>query len=327
MSKMKKIITIVISCSLALAAGAMAQQEEASATPNKKQQRKEHAASEAQSPAGRQTQEPGARPRAGRRARERAATENANAQTPAAEAPNASPNARPNAPGQRRKGRNANRESATPNQPATPAAAKENAQRQGEAQAPAPSQPGNAQANTNNGSGKAKRPADVQKIKSQHTNFHAQPKPQQVPAVSFSQSRQISGSENWQGEKYNVFRSYRPERHDQGWYRSHFTRIELIGGGYYYFNAGYWYPAWGYQPSAQYYVYDGPIYAGRQAEPPDRVIADVQASLQEMGYYKGEVDGLLGPLTREALTAYQSDNGLYTTAAIDEPTLESLGLG
>ena len=121
--------------------------------------------------------------------------------------------------------------------------------------------------------------------------------------------------------------AHRPERHDQGWYRSRYSRIELIGGGYYYFNAGYWYPAWGYQPTAQYYVYDGPIYAGRQAEPPDRVIADVQASLQEMGYYKGEVDGLLGPLTREALTAYQSDNGLYTTAAIDEPTLESLGLG
>jgi peptidoglycan hydrolase-like protein with peptidoglycan-binding domain len=37
------------------------------------------------------------------------------------------------------------------------------------------------------------------------------------------------------------------------------------------------------------------------------VIADVQAELQEMGYYKGEVDGLLGPLTREALTAYQAD--------------------
>jgi peptidoglycan hydrolase-like protein with peptidoglycan-binding domain len=46
-----------------------------------------------------------------------------------------------------------------------------------------------------------------------------------------------------------------------------------------------------------------------------------------MGYYQGEVDGLLGPLTREALIGYQTDNGLYTTAAIDEPTLESLGLG
>ena len=33
-----------------------------------------------------------------------------------------------------------------------------------------------------------------------------------------------------------------------------------------------------------------------------------------MGYYKGEVDGLLGPLTRKALTAYQSDQGLIATA-------------
>jgi peptidoglycan hydrolase-like protein with peptidoglycan-binding domain len=102
--------------------------------------------------------------------------------------------------------------------------------------------------------------------------------------------------------------------------------VELIGGGYYYWNNGYWYPAWGYSPSAQYYVYDGPIYVGQRAEPPDQVIADVQAELQEMGYYRGEVDGLLGPLTREALTAYQADQGLATTAAIDEPTLDSLGL-
>ncbi|MGG7379788.1 peptidoglycan-binding domain-containing protein, partial [Escherichia coli] len=55
--------------------------------------------------------------------------------------------------------------------------------------------------------------------------------------------------------------------------------------------------------------------------------AEVQATLQEMGYYQGEVDGLLGPLTREALTAYQTDHGLYTTAVIDEPTLSSLGMG
>jgi peptidoglycan hydrolase-like protein with peptidoglycan-binding domain len=66
---------------------------------------------------------------------------------------------------------------------------------------------------------------------------------------------------------------------------------------------------------------------GHHAEPPDKVIADVQAVLQDMGYYTGEVDGLLGPLTREALTAYQTDNGLATTAAIDQPTLDSLGMG
>jgi len=179
------------------------------------------------------------------------------------------------------------------------------------------------------GAGAVKKPdpQQVQQIKSQHANFRAQPKPQQVPAVTYNQNYRIQGSEQWQGPQYQVFRSYRPEWHDEGWYRSHYNRVELIGGGYYYWNNGYWYPAWGYSPSAQYYAYDGPIYVGQRAEPPDKVIADVQAVLQQMGYYRGEVDGLLGPLTREALTAYQADQGLTTTAAIDEPTLESLGMG
>ena len=183
----------------------------------------------------------------------------------------------------------------------------------------------NAPANV---AGAAKKPApqQVQQIKAQHANFRAQPKPQQVPAVTFNQNYRIQGSDRWTGPQYEVFRSYHPEWHDQGWYRSRYSRVELIGGGYYYWNNGYWYPAWGYDPSAAYYAYDGPIYVGHRAEPPDRVIADVQAELQEMGYYKGEVDGLLGPLTREALTAYQADNGLATTAAIDEPTLDSLGM-
>jgi hypothetical protein len=183
----------------------------------------------------------------------------------------------------------------------------------------------NAQANVG---AKAKKPEpqQVQQIKAQHANFHAQPKPQQVPPVTFNQNYRIQGSDRWQGQQYEVFRSYHPERHDEGWYRSHFGRVELIGGGYYYFNNGYWYPAWGYNPSSEYYAYDGPIYVGQRAEPPDRVIADVQAELQQMGYYKGEVDGLLGPLTREALAAYQADQGLTTTAAIDEPTLDALGM-
>jgi len=184
----------------------------------------------------------------------------------------------------------------------------------------------NTQANLAGGKKAKPDPQQVQQIKAQHANFRAQPKPQQVPPVTFNQSYRIQGSDRWQGPQYEVFRSYHPERHDQGWYRSHYSRVELIGGGYYYWNNGYWYPAWGYSPSAEYYVYDGPIYVGHRAEPPDQVIADVQAELQQMGYYRGEVDGLLGPLTREALTAYQADQGLATTAAIDEPTLDSLGL-
>ena len=169
-------------------------------------------------------------------------------------------------------------------------------------------------------------PQQVQQIKQQHSSFRAQPRPDKAPAVTFSANFRLPGSERWQGPQYEVYRSYHPERHDRAWYSSHYQRVELIAGGYYYFNNGYWYPAWGYSPSEEYYAYDAPIYVGKRAEPPDRVIADVQAALQEMGYYKGEVDGLLGPLTREALTAYQTDNGMAVTAVIDEPTLDSLGM-
>ena len=193
-----------------------------------------------------------------------------------------------------------------------------------------------AAAGTSAGSGTAKiksgtvgkngKTVDVQKIKSQHTNFRAQAQPQKIKTVTYNQNYRIDGAERWQGAQYEVFRAYQPAWHDSGWYRSNFAQVALIGGGYYYFNSGYWYPAWGYDPGAQYYAYDGPIYVGQRAQPPDQVIADVQAELKDMGYYGGEVDGLLGPLTREALTAYQADHGLYPTAAIDEPTLDALGM-
>lgn len=185
----------------------------------------------------------------------------------------------------------------------------------------------NPQPNNRHGQGRKLDPQVVQRIRSEHANFRAQPRPQNVPAVSYNQNYRITGAERWQGAQYQPFRSYHPEMHDRGWYGSHYNRIEVIAGGAYFWNHGYWYPAWGYDPSAQYYPYDGPIYVGSSALPPDRVIADVQAALQEQGYYRGEVDGLLGPLTREALSAYQADNGLYATSVIDEPTLTSLGLG
>ncbi len=195
--------------------------------------------------------------------------------------------------------------------------------------APSPALANERNGRGNNPGGVAKKPdpQQVQKIKTEHVNFKAQPKPDKIPAVTFTENRQIEGSDRWQGRQYEAFRSYRSERHDERWYHSHYNRVELIGGGYYYWTNGYWYPAWGYNNEHQYYAYDGPIYVGQRAEPLDRVIANVQGVLQEMGYYKGEVDGLLGPLTRQALTSYQDQQGLAPTAAIDEPTLDALGMG
>jgi peptidoglycan hydrolase-like protein with peptidoglycan-binding domain len=42
------------------------------------------------------------------------------------------------------------------------------------------------------------------------------------------------------------------------------------------------------------------------------------------GYYDGPIDGILGPMARDAIAAFQADNGLAVTAAIDEPTLATL---
>jgi hypothetical protein len=111
---------------------------------------------------------------------------------------------------------------------------------------------------------------------------------------------------------------------DRSRWDSHYNRIVFRFGGWYCWNAGCWYPAWGYDPGA-YYAYDGPIYAYNDL-PPDQVVANVQTALQQQGYYRGDVDGLLGPLTRAAIATYQRDHGLYVTSAIDQPTLEALGM-
>ncbi len=356
---MKKLTSLLIGCSLALAGAALAQQPVEQQSPSKgkhapekahpaQAQPKSNAAKPQAPPASHQgaTQQHGTTHNAGATKEHGTTTEHTATNEPGAgksanapahqesatspktndsgeSADTSTPTARQERVEQRRKGMKgqapAPKTSTNPQAPAAGAAGAGAA-----SQVPAAGQQ-NAQANAG---AKAKKPdpQQVQQIKSQHANFRAQPKPQQVPAVTYNQNYRIQGSEQWQGQHYQVFRSYHPEWHDQGWYHSHYNRVELIGGGYYFFNNGYWFPAWGYSPSAQYYAYDGPIYAGQHAEPPDKVIADVQAVLQQMGYYRGEVDGLLGPMTREALTAYQADQGLTTTAVIDEPTLDSLGM-
>lgn len=363
---MKTLLTLVIGCSLSLAGAVLAQQpaEQQSPSKGKRAPEKTHAAQpqpranpakpqERPNQAGAMkqrnannersaTNEHGATnaPGTEKNRKTHSGHEAANAENNASG--HATGGAAANEPGKNRKGRS-HEESANAakpnenqqaeqhrkdvNEPAT-AAKKSGSPAAGNTNTTAAA-PGAGQQNAQaRGMGKAKKPApqQVQQVKQQHANFRAQPKPQQVPPVTFNQNHRIEGSEHWQGQQYQVFRSYQPQWHDQGWYHAHYPRVELIGGGYYFFNNGYWFPAWGYSPSAQYYAYDGPIYVGHRAEPPDRVIADTQALLKEMGYYTGEVDGLLGPLTREALAAYQADNGLAQTSSIDEPTLDSLGL-
>jgi hypothetical protein len=167
---------------------------------------------------------------------------------------------------------------------------------------------------------------NAKSFKPQRFNLPSKSKPNTsvAPPVTFQQNRRIEGSDRWTGSNYQAFRNYRSEWHDRDWWRHNHSRIVFVFGGPYYWNSGYWYPAWGYDSNA-YYAYDGPIY-GYNNLPPDQVIANVQSALQQQGYYHSEVDGLLGPQTRAAIADYQRDRGLYITSAIDQPTLESLGM-
>lgn len=113
--------------------------------------------------------------------------------------------------------------------------------------------------------------------------------------------------------------------HNRNWWRNRYTTFVLFGGGYYYWNGGYWYPAYGYDPYYNSYAYNEPIY-GYNDLAPGQVLENVQLALRDEGYYYGAIDGLIGPQTQAALAAYQRDHGLLITSAVDEPTLVTLGL-
>jgi hypothetical protein len=120
-------------------------------------------------------------------------------------------------------------------------------------------------------------------------------------------------------------RRYHRQHYNRDWWRRNYSRFVLFGGGYYYWNRGYWYPAYGYDPYYSTYTYDAPLYS-YDGLSPAQVIGRVQAELQRRGYYRGAVDGSFGPATRQALMNYQADVGLPMTGEIDEETLNSFEL-
>src|SRR4029453_1891732 len=82
--------------------------------------------------------------------------------------------------------------------------------------------------------------------------------------AAFLRRGNVRVTNNWRGdafrgERYACFRNYNRQWHDRGWWGSHYTRIIFVNSGWYYWNAGYWFPGGGYAPSVSY-VYDGPIY-------------------------------------------------------------------
>jgi len=82
-------------------------------------------------------------------------------------------------------------------------------------------------------------------------------------------------------------------------------------------------------PYYGYYDYDDGDYSDPQASPTEAAGAEqtdiaVQQELAKLGFYHGQIDGLLGPGMREAIGRFQAVEKLPVTGQVNGPTLEAL---
>jgi His-Xaa-Ser repeat protein HxsA len=86
-------------------------------------------------------------------------------------------------------------------------------------------------------------------------------------------------------------------------------------------------PATTAQPSSS-----APPSASSQASAPQpssssgSTIQSAQQALQQNGFYKGTVDGKMGPHTRQAIRSFQQSKGLHATGHLNQKTLTALGV-
>ncbi len=55
-----------------------------------------------------------------------------------------------------------------------------------------------------------------------------------------------------------------------------------------------------------------------------KTVEEIQTKLKQLGLYAGEVDGLAGKVTSEAVVAFQKERGLPETSKVDPDTLKAL---
>ncbi len=56
----------------------------------------------------------------------------------------------------------------------------------------------------------------------------------------------------------------------------------------------------------------------------ERFYRDLQAALKSLGYYSGDVDGIVGPMTRSAISAYQTAKGVVATGRPTNQLLQNI---
>jgi peptidoglycan hydrolase-like protein with peptidoglycan-binding domain len=102
---------------------------------------------------------------------------------------------------------------------------------------------------------------------------------------------------------------------------------------YGYRSYGYGYPYYSYGPSVSFgfgypysYGYYGYNRPGYDTYANGSIVIQVQSRLARAGYYRGAIDGAMGPRTHYAIQAYEHDHGLRVDGAISGQLLRNMGL-
>jgi peptidoglycan hydrolase-like protein with peptidoglycan-binding domain len=59
---------------------------------------------------------------------------------------------------------------------------------------------------------------------------------------------------------------------------------------------------------------------------PNAIVLEAQLVLRDLGYYAGDVDGIMGPEVKAAIGNFQTSMGLPRSASLDRMTMVVLGL-
>ena len=128
------------------------------------------------------------------------------------------------------------------------------------------------------------------------------------------------------GRTYGYSYPYRSYSYGYGYPYYSYGPSVSFGFGYPYYSYGYpygYYGSYPYDYSYGYYSYDR---SGYGAYANGSIVIQVQSRLARAGYYRGAIDGAMGPRTRYAIQAYERDHGLRVDGAISGSLLRNMGL-
>ena len=122
------------------------------------------------------------------------------------------------------------------------------------------------------------------------------------------------------GSRYGYSYPYRSYGYGYGYGYPYYSYDPSISFGF-----GYPY-SYGYYPYDYSYGYYGYDRSGYNTYANGSIVIQVQARLARAGYYRGAIDGAMGPRTHYAIVAYERDHGLRVDGAISGQLLRNMGL-